>query len=199
MTNSVLGCRRRGREQERPSSSSRNRGSHRGIRPGSFPAMAPRSFEHRIYITLARTGHRLAYISRGLIGCFMSHLEGISNFCAIYSFTGILFTAYVGTMIKKQPLFIKGIDSSNQELMKESAFGAMGMFIFLFTSSVLYIFFHKQRDDEHAIMAQGYMRPQHQGGRLRMSDYQVELPHSTSSSSPRNYSGDSDEEFQPLT
>ena len=40
-------------------------------------------------------------------------------------------------MIKHQPLFIKGIDESNQELTKESAFGAMGMFIATFAVSVI--------------------------------------------------------------
>merc|ERR1712183_766181 len=101
----------------------------------------------------------------------MMHLEGISNFCALYSFTGILFTAFVGSVIKHQPLFIKGID--DQELAKENAFGAMGMFMFIFFSSVLYIFFHKRPDDDH-IMAQGYVRPQHRAGATRLSDYQVE-------------------------
>ena len=210
--------------------------------------MAPRSFEHQIYITLSRTGHRMAFMSRGLIGCFISHLEGISNFCAIYSFTGILFTvrfailyylmcssaflkiieerdgyndrlictistpcrgqpphhfvfpllfhlnyfvilqplwrimqAFVGLMIKNQPLYIKGIDESNQELTKESAFGAMGMFMFIFTASVIYLCYlryHKRYDgSEHAIRSQGYMRPGSASG-MRMSDYQVELPHS---------------------
>ena len=82
-------------------------------------------------------------------------------------------------MIKNQPLFIKGINEHNQELTKESAFGAMGMFIFLFSSSVIYLCCHKSRDDEHAIRSQGYMRPLHQSaGGQHMSDYQVELSHS---------------------
>lgn len=124
----------------------------------------------------------------------MVHLEGISNFCALYSFTGILFMALVGSMIKHQPFFIKGIE--NQELAKESAYGAMGMFVFLFCSSVLYIFIHKPRDEEDAILAQGYMRPQMQAGRARMSDYQVELPDSAAQLSRE----DSDEidEFTPV-
>ena len=100
--------------------------------------------------------------------------------------------AYAGSMIKYQPLFIKGINESNQELTKESAFGAMGMFIFLFSSSVLYLCFHKHHDEEHAIRSQGYMRPQMQAGGQRMSDYQVELPHSVASASHQN-SDDSDE------
>lgn len=87
----------------------------------------------------------------------------------------------MGTMIKHQPLYIKGIDAKNQELTKESAFGAMGMFIFLFAMSVGYLCMKGRRDDEHAIRAQGYMRPQMQAGGMRMSDYQVEMPRSESS------------------
>ena len=108
----------------------------------------------------------------------------------------------MGSMIKHQPLFIKGIDETNQELTKENAFGAMGMFIFLFASSVLYLCLHKNQNDEHAIRAQGYMRPGMQSGGMRMSDYQVELPHSAVSS-PLNSDdeGDNDDhhdEFAPV-
>jgi hypothetical protein len=85
--------------------------------------------------------------------------------------------AFVGTMIKKQPLYIKGIDDSNQHVTKTSAFGAMGMFIFLFTASAVYICFYKHRDSEHHLRSQGYMRPiQRSGSR----GYHVELPHSPS-------------------
>lgn len=100
-------------------------------------------------------------------------------------------------MIKNQPLFIKGIDESNQEHTKESAFGAMGMFIFLFTSSVLYLCCHKRHDDEHAIRAQGYMRPQMQAGGQRLSDYQVELPISESGS-PHVSDSEEHDEFTPV-
>mmetsp|Transcript_8394 Transcript_8394/g.18814 ORF Transcript_8394/g.18814 Transcript_8394/m.18814 type:complete len:198 (-) Transcript_8394:372-965(-) len=194
MTDGPLGCRRR-RKRQRPSSINIDALAGTQDTPQQ-PAMAPRSFEHQIYITMARTGHRMAFLSRGLISCFVSHLDGISNFCAFYSFTGVLFTAYVGLMIKHQPLYIKGIDASNQELTKESAFGAMGMFLFLFTSSVLYLCFHKHHDEEHSIRAQGYMRPQMQAGGMRMSDYQVELPRSVSS--PQNSDSEDDDEFAPV-
>jgi hypothetical protein len=87
--------------------------------------------------------------------------------------------AFVGTMIKNQPLYIKGIDASNQELTKENAFGAMGMFIFLFTSSAIYICFYKHRDNDRHLRSQGYMRPRAMQ-RLGSRDYHVELPHSPS-------------------
>ena len=54
-------------------------------------------------------------------------------------------------MISKQPLYIQGINPSNQEITKESAFGAMGMFIFLFSSSMVYLCYHKCRDEEDVI------------------------------------------------
>lgn len=141
--------------------------------------MAPRSLEHKLQITMFRTGHSLAFLSRGILGWFTSRLDCISSFCVVYSFTGILFTAFVGTMIKNQPLYIKGIDSSNQELTKENAFGAMGMFIFLFTSSAIYICFYKHRDNDRHLRSQGYMRPRAMQ-RLGSRDYHVELPHSPS-------------------
>ena len=84
----LLGCRRR----KRPSSSISPSNRHQRGKERFHSTMAPRSFEHQIYITMARTGHRLAFLSRGLVSCFVSRLDGISNFCAIYSFTGILFT-----------------------------------------------------------------------------------------------------------
>ena len=97
----------------------------------------------------------------------------------------------MGTMIKKQPLYIKGIDNSNQELTKESAFGAMGMFIFLFTSSAIYICCYKNRDEEHHLRKQGYMRPSAMQ-RLGSRDYHVELPYSPS----LELQNDSDDEVE---
>lgn len=189
MSNSVLGCRRR--QTQRRSSVPLSRAS-----PASLPPMAPRSFEHQIYITLVRTGYRLAYIIRGLLSYVMVHLGGISNFCALYSFTGFVFTAFVGSMIKHQPLFIKGID--DQELAKENAFGAMGMFMFIFCSSALYIFFHKRHDEDHAIMSQGFMRPHLQAGGTRLSDYEVELQLPLSVSPPSRLDSDEIDEFTPV-
>lgn len=111
-------------------------------------------------------------------------------------------------MISKQPLYIKGIDSTNQEITKESAFGAMGMFIFLFSSSVVYLCYNKHHDEEHDIRSRGYMRPGSQGSEvgvtsrggfrdLRMSDYQVEMPPSASNS-PDNTSDDEEDEHIDL-
>jgi hypothetical protein len=110
---------------------------------------------------------------------------------------------YVGTMIKIQPIFIKGINESNQEITKESAFGAMGMFIFSFTLSTAYLCWRKflgnDQNDECAIRARGYMRPlnlQHGSGSL------VELPNSDTlvhSDSEEEEDNDHDqEEFQTV-
>lgn len=98
----------------------------------------------------------------------------------------------MGIMIKNQPLYIKGIDASNQELTKESAFGAMGMFIFLFSSSAIYICCYKNRDKDHHLRSQGYMRP-NGVSRLNSRDYHVELPHSPS----LELQQDSDDEVEP--
>jgi len=188
MNQGVLGCRRR-RTQRRSIPFLRTT-------PTLPSPMAPRSFEHQIYVTLASTGYRVAYIVRELFSCVMVHLEGISNCCALYSFTGIIFTAFVGSMIKHQPLFIKGIDDI--ELAKENAYGAMGMFMFIFCSSVLYMCFYTNRSEEHTIMAQGYMRPQLQAGGARLSDYEVELQLPNSVVPPVRLHSDNIDEFTPV-
>jgi hypothetical protein len=101
--------------------------------------------------------------------------------------------AYAGCMIKYQPLFILGIDKDNQELTKESAFGAMGMFIFLFSISTIYLCLQKRRDTERMIQSQGYIRPpQPQGGGIigRRNQMFVELPVANS------FDDDNELEFQ---
>ena len=89
MTRGLPGCRRR-RKQQRSNSERIELISGNPTAPPRV--MAPRSFEHQLYITMARTGHRTAYLCRGVISCFVSRLDGISRFCAIYSLTGMLFT-----------------------------------------------------------------------------------------------------------
>lgn len=89
MTRGLSGCRRR-RKQNRSNCEHRELISENPTAP--TPIMAPRSFEHQLYITMARTGHRLEGLSRGVVSCFVSRLDGISRFCAIYSLTGMLFT-----------------------------------------------------------------------------------------------------------
>lgn len=86
---SLIGCRRR-RSDRRKDFSITHTEEEEEDRPRY--KMAPKSFEHQIYITSMNVGHRCAYLCRGLVSCFVSRLDGISNFCAIYSFTGILFT-----------------------------------------------------------------------------------------------------------
>ncbi len=98
-------------------------------------------------------------------------------------------------MIKIQPIYIKGISVSNQEITKESAFGAMGMFIFLFALSIVYLCFRKYRreyddHDENAIRARGYMRPLNL--QSRSSNGGVELPNSGIS----EIHSDSEEEYE---
>ena len=59
------------------------------------PSPSSKSFEQQIYITMTRTAQRSAYFCKGVTSFFISRLVGISQFCAIYSFTGMLFTVSV--------------------------------------------------------------------------------------------------------
>eukprot|EP00527_Entomoneis_sp_CCMP2396_P009628 CAMPEP_0198136682 /NCGR_PEP_ID=MMETSP1443-20131203/305_1 /TAXON_ID=186043 /ORGANISM="Entomoneis sp., Strain CCMP2396" /LENGTH=102 /DNA_ID=CAMNT_0043797941 /DNA_START=157 /DNA_END=465 /DNA_ORIENTATION=- len=61
-----------------------------------------------------------------------------SHFCAFYSTTGLLFTAWVGVMLQTQPFFVGGIEDYDQA--KSSAFGAAAMFLFCFVASVIGIY-----------------------------------------------------------
>lgn len=83
-------CRRRKKEEsnniEQIELIPRSRSNHR--QPASS---TPKSFEQQLYITMTRSAHRSAYF----ITYFISRLVGISQFCAIYSFTGMLFTVSV--------------------------------------------------------------------------------------------------------
>lgn len=54
--------------------------------------MAPRSLEHKVQLTMFRTGVNLAFLSRGILGWFTSRLDCITSFCVVYAFTGIIFT-----------------------------------------------------------------------------------------------------------
>jgi len=84
-------------------------------------------------------------------------------------------------MISKQPLYIKGIGPHNQELTKESAFGAMGMFLFLFTLSLFYLCCIKgiRGGGEGEGRHRGYMRPMRPPPPRGLSEYQVELSDSS--------------------
>ncbi|KAK1747061.1 hypothetical protein QTG54_002405 [Skeletonema marinoi] len=63
-----------------------------------------------------------------------SDIGTTSRVCAMYSFTGIIFTLYVGVLLQTQPFFITGIDDISTA--KSNAFGAMGMFIATFGISL---------------------------------------------------------------
>eukprot|EP00561_Arcocellulus_cornucervis_P011312 CAMPEP_0185816878 /NCGR_PEP_ID=MMETSP1322-20130828/18199_1 /TAXON_ID=265543 /ORGANISM="Minutocellus polymorphus, Strain RCC2270" /LENGTH=232 /DNA_ID=CAMNT_0028513859 /DNA_START=48 /DNA_END=746 /DNA_ORIENTATION=+ len=60
-----------------------------------------------------------------------------SQFCAFYSFTGILFMGWVGALLTYQPFYVSGLE--DLEGAKSSAFGALGTFIFTFASSIVYL------------------------------------------------------------
>lgn len=114
--------------------------------------------------------------------------KGTSRFCAFYSFTGILFTGWVGLMISQQAFYIRGID--DPETFKDSAFGAMYFFIVTFAASLLYLFYdacYGYRFETHS-----YDRVPMPGDGLPagMTDYEVnmELARSSGSGSAHSYS-----------
>mmetsp|Transcript_31356 Transcript_31356/g.66009 ORF Transcript_31356/g.66009 Transcript_31356/m.66009 type:complete len:102 (-) Transcript_31356:313-618(-) len=77
-----------------------------------------------------------------------------SRVCAAYSFTGILFTLYVGVLLSVQPEFITGIEDVSEA--RSNAFGAMGMFLATFGLSVLGIFRTPSNEKKDIDTAEGY-------------------------------------------
>mmetsp|Transcript_6295 Transcript_6295/g.12745 ORF Transcript_6295/g.12745 Transcript_6295/m.12745 type:complete len:104 (-) Transcript_6295:568-879(-) len=95
-----------------------------------------------------------------------SDLGSTSRVCAFYSFTGILFTLFVGTLLSTQPEFVTGIEDVSEA--KSNAFGAMGMFIATFALSLFGI--SRTRGDEKDNMdaaMEGYQL----SGSVNQSDY----------------------------
>uniref|UniRef100_A0A7S4JA43 Uncharacterized protein n=1 Tax=Odontella aurita TaxID=265563 RepID=A0A7S4JA43_9STRA len=68
-----------------------------------------------------------------------SDAKELSHFCAIYSAIGALFQLWVGIMILKQPFYISGL--KDVENCKQSAFGAMVLFVIVFFVSICYLCF----------------------------------------------------------
>mmetsp|Transcript_6292 Transcript_6292/g.11285 ORF Transcript_6292/g.11285 Transcript_6292/m.11285 type:complete len:102 (+) Transcript_6292:132-437(+) len=83
-----------------------------------------------------------------------SDIGTTSRVCGAYSFTGILFTLYVGILLSTQPEFITGIEDVS--LAKSNAFGAMGMFFATFALSVVGILRTSPNEKEDIDAAEGY-------------------------------------------
>mmetsp|Transcript_4002 Transcript_4002/g.6696 ORF Transcript_4002/g.6696 Transcript_4002/m.6696 type:complete len:103 (-) Transcript_4002:188-496(-) len=69
-----------------------------------------------------------------------------SRCCAFYSAVGVLFTLWVGLLISQQSFYIAGIEDADEA--KNSAFGAMGMFIFTFVASMAGIWYDSNYKQE---------------------------------------------------
>mmetsp|Transcript_34300 Transcript_34300/g.72162 ORF Transcript_34300/g.72162 Transcript_34300/m.72162 type:complete len:102 (-) Transcript_34300:327-632(-) len=83
-----------------------------------------------------------------------SDIGTTSRVCAAYSFTGILFTLFVGVLLSTQPEFITGIEDVGEA--KSNAFGAMGMFIATFVLSVVGILRTNPNEKEDIDPSDGY-------------------------------------------
>lgn len=66
-----------------------------------------------------------------------NRLSPLAHCCAPYSAIGALFMFWVGMMIIKQPFLLVGLKDYDE--CKDTAFGTMWLFIFLFVTSVIYI------------------------------------------------------------
>uniref|UniRef100_A0A7S0GJU4 Uncharacterized protein n=1 Tax=Proboscia inermis TaxID=420281 RepID=A0A7S0GJU4_9STRA len=84
----------------------------------------------------------------------MCDLATGSRCCAFYSLIGAIFMFWVGIMVTKQPFYVGGLD--DEDSAKESAFGAMGTFIFTFILSVIGIIYDSKNQDTEIEDASNY-------------------------------------------
>mmetsp|Transcript_20359 Transcript_20359/g.29441 ORF Transcript_20359/g.29441 Transcript_20359/m.29441 type:complete len:103 (+) Transcript_20359:92-400(+) len=74
-----------------------------------------------------------------------------SRFCLAYSSLGFMFTLWVGILITYQEFYIYGLEDG----AKESAFGAMGMFMVTFAASVVGIYWDENTREEESDIPEG--------------------------------------------
>lgn len=102
------------------------------------------------------------------LNLMMKKLGPTANCCAPYSAVGALFMFWVGMMMVKQPFFILGLE--DLEKCKGNAFGAMWLFISIFSACLIFFIFESnmqpncryiEHAEDHPILPPG------------MTDYRV--------------------------
>ena len=101
---------------------------------------------------------------------YHDQLRDLSNFCAVYSITGILFMLWVWLLITHQPFFVGGI-MDDVDTYRNSAHGAMWMFVATFAASVLFLYYDANRHEVDAQIAEALMQSDGSGRRLRSTSH----------------------------
>mmetsp|Transcript_22089 Transcript_22089/g.48124 ORF Transcript_22089/g.48124 Transcript_22089/m.48124 type:complete len:156 (+) Transcript_22089:429-896(+) len=121
-------------------------------------------------------------------------LRELSNICAVYSITGVLFMLWVWLLITHQPFFVGGI-MHDVDTYRSSAFGAMWAFMATFSASIAYLYYDANRHEldaqivEHLGSSSGGANPlllRRNHSRLRTSSHD-------SGSDSGSYRGSEDE------
>ena len=108
-------------------------------------------------------------------GSCHDQLRDLSNFCAVYSITGILFMLWVWLLITHQPFFVGGI-MHDVDTYRNSAHGAMWMFVATFSASLLFLYYDANRHEVDAQISEALMQSDSllrdsSGRRLRSSSH----------------------------
>ena len=80
------------------------------------------------------------------MGSHHQQLRELSNICAIYSITGVLFMLWVWLLITHQPFFVGKI-MHDVDTYRSSAHGAMWAFMATFTASIAYLYYDANRHE----------------------------------------------------
>eukprot|EP00563_Minutocellus_polymorphus_P013854 CAMPEP_0181053438 /NCGR_PEP_ID=MMETSP1070-20121207/18112_1 /TAXON_ID=265543 /ORGANISM="Minutocellus polymorphus, Strain NH13" /LENGTH=153 /DNA_ID=CAMNT_0023132575 /DNA_START=96 /DNA_END=558 /DNA_ORIENTATION=- len=90
------------------------------------------------------------------MSAYHNQLRDLSNFCAMYSITGILFMLWVWLLVTHQPFFVGGI-MREVDTYRNSAHGAMWMFVGTFTASMIFLYYDANRHQVDAQIAEAMM------------------------------------------
>jgi hypothetical protein len=78
------------------------------------------------------------------MSAYHNQLRDLSNFCAVYSITGILFMLWVWLLTTHQPFFVGGI-MHDVDTYRNSAHGAMFAFVATFSAALLFLYYDAHR------------------------------------------------------
>lgn len=94
-----------------------------------------------------------------IMSAYHNQLRDLSNFCAIYSITGILFMLWVWLLTTHQPFFVGGI-MHDVDTFRNSAHGAMFAFVATFVASIVFLYYDANRSEVDAQIAEAMMSSQ---------------------------------------
>ena len=127
-----------------------------------------------------------------IMSAYHDQLRGVSNFCAIYSITGIMFMLWVWLLTTHQPFFVGGI-MHDVDTYRNSAHGAMFAFVATFAASMVFLYYDANRSEVDAQIAEAMLTTQ---GSSLLSGRRLRTGSHDSGSDDGSYGSDDEADHQ---